>query len=349
MNITLTLPNGEKIAQTFSVDSITIGRSQKSDFVVVHESLSRIHCKVELLGHEFFITDLKSSNGVILDGKKIQPNVRTPFSTFLRIQLGLLECSIKESNTYSSVTYSSALEVHRKEAAEELSKLTILSRSINRVALSTPLEMKSAAPRPESNSFYKIFALVSVGLIMVGYITLNKEEVVKPSVPVVQTPKTITKPKVVIQDDFKATDTYETIRTKISCKADIDVCKEMEITEDEAEGIYKDGKEVFVFINPSRKLKNFTAISTKSDAPELIALSIFISSSIYRDLKAHDVDQVHLIVLDEEFRMIKVFRFNSKTYTENENIKTGITEAISRGNPTPFWQSLNSQVKSKTF
>ncbi len=88
MRVQLTLLNGEKIDVHVPRETITIGRSNKCDLVIPQESISRQHCKVEIKGEEFFITDLGSINGVYIEGNKILPNEATPFQTYLNISFG---------------------------------------------------------------------------------------------------------------------------------------------------------------------------------------------------------------------------------------------------------------------
>lgn len=88
MRLLLTLVDGEEIEYKMEKDSVTIGRSSQCDLVISHESMSRQHCKIEFKNGEFFITDLGSINGVLIDGKKIPPNSSIPFHTYLHLAFG---------------------------------------------------------------------------------------------------------------------------------------------------------------------------------------------------------------------------------------------------------------------
>ena len=71
-----------------------IGRGGSCDVVIDHDSISRQHCKVELVNGEFLITDLNSKNGVILDEKKLEPRKPTVYHSFLVFMLGVTEVQV---------------------------------------------------------------------------------------------------------------------------------------------------------------------------------------------------------------------------------------------------------------
>lgn len=88
MHITVKLLDGEVLEFPFEGRSATIGRSPKCEIVIPHDGVSRQHCRIDLENGEFFVTDLASTNGVMIDGKKIQPNKKTLFQTYLPLSFG---------------------------------------------------------------------------------------------------------------------------------------------------------------------------------------------------------------------------------------------------------------------
>lgn len=85
--------------------SVIIGRSNKCEFVVPKDDLSREHCRFEYLNGETFITDLGSKNGVSIDGKRLAPNVKTKFTDTSDVLL---------SEVYLFKFFSVAIEVKSK-------------------------------------------------------------------------------------------------------------------------------------------------------------------------------------------------------------------------------------------
>ena len=61
--------------QTFSFfgDTVFIGRSSRNDIQIRDTSISRKQIKIFLIGGKFFVEDLKSTNGTLINGKKIAP------------------------------------------------------------------------------------------------------------------------------------------------------------------------------------------------------------------------------------------------------------------------------------
>lgn len=91
MKVILTFYSGEVREFEVEKNQFVIGRSPKSDISVSVEGISRSHCLVEIEDGEIFITDLDSTNGVLIDSKKIQPNKRTLYNMFLNLSLGPIQ------------------------------------------------------------------------------------------------------------------------------------------------------------------------------------------------------------------------------------------------------------------
>ena len=88
MHITVKLLDGEVLEFPFEGKSAIIGRSPKCEIVIPHDGVSRQHCRLDLENGEFFVTDLASTNGVLIDGKKILPNKKTLLLTYLPLSFG---------------------------------------------------------------------------------------------------------------------------------------------------------------------------------------------------------------------------------------------------------------------
>jgi len=76
VKLTLTSPT-ESFTHHSSENSVRIGRSQKCEFNIPREDLSREHCLFEVVDNEYFVTDLGSKNGITIDRIRIDQNVRT--------------------------------------------------------------------------------------------------------------------------------------------------------------------------------------------------------------------------------------------------------------------------------
>src|SRR4051812_18855013 len=51
--------------------TLTVGRGADNDIVIDHPAISRHHCRVILYGDSYFVEDLNSTNGTVVNGKKI--------------------------------------------------------------------------------------------------------------------------------------------------------------------------------------------------------------------------------------------------------------------------------------
>lgn len=76
VKLTLTSPT-ESFTHHSAENSVRIGRSQKCEFNIPREDLSREHCLFEVVNGEYFVTDLGSKNGITVDRIRIDQNTRT--------------------------------------------------------------------------------------------------------------------------------------------------------------------------------------------------------------------------------------------------------------------------------
>ena len=78
---------GEKIGTEIALSGrqLTIGRAGDSDLVVDDEFTSTHHAKLVFINGEWLIQDLDSTNGTLLDGKKIATTTVVPMNTQVRV------------------------------------------------------------------------------------------------------------------------------------------------------------------------------------------------------------------------------------------------------------------------
>ncbi|MBY0517081.1 MAG: FHA domain-containing protein [Bacteriovoracaceae bacterium] len=77
--------------QEFEVDknTVIIGRGSNCDVILKIEGISRQHCQIEATPRgEFIITDLGSTNGVLIDNQRITANEPTKYSAYLPLAIG---------------------------------------------------------------------------------------------------------------------------------------------------------------------------------------------------------------------------------------------------------------------
>jgi ABC transport system ATP-binding/permease protein len=62
-------------SETFSTDNIIVGRAADVDLVLNHPEVSRRHCRVLLEGDEWFVEDLESRRGTVVNGNRLSSRV----------------------------------------------------------------------------------------------------------------------------------------------------------------------------------------------------------------------------------------------------------------------------------
>jgi hypothetical protein len=83
----LVVTAGEKVGAEIALAGrqLTIGRSGDSDLVVDDEYTSTHHAKLVFINGDWLVQDLDSTNGTLLDGKKITTTQVVPMNTQVRV------------------------------------------------------------------------------------------------------------------------------------------------------------------------------------------------------------------------------------------------------------------------
>ncbi|MGD9780754.1 MAG: FHA domain-containing protein [Kiritimatiellia bacterium] len=67
-------------------EPLTIGRSREADIPLLDDKVSRAHCGIRLSDGEFYLKDLKSRNGVFVNGQRVEDTAKLKPGD--RIQIG---------------------------------------------------------------------------------------------------------------------------------------------------------------------------------------------------------------------------------------------------------------------
>ncbi|MDH3393505.1 MAG: FHA domain-containing protein [Desulfobulbaceae bacterium] len=101
----------ERPIKTFSIEEggrVTIGRGSEADVVIDNTAISRVHAALELQNGVYFISDLKSLNGTMVNGERITEMV--PISKTDTIDVGkfrLIPAALETGQHVSSSTVTS--------------------------------------------------------------------------------------------------------------------------------------------------------------------------------------------------------------------------------------------------
>lgn len=89
----LVIVAGERAGRRFELGAkpVVIGRVAPADLVIDDSQISRKHCRVSLVLEEVYVSDLGSSNGTMVDGKRITHTELLPPGARLQIGTHILE------------------------------------------------------------------------------------------------------------------------------------------------------------------------------------------------------------------------------------------------------------------
>ncbi len=159
MLVSLKLISGEIVQHQVKTDVVTIGRSKSCTIVAPYDGISRNHCQINFENGEIFVTDLGSTNGVFIDGTKIEPNVKIPYQTYLTFSIGSIQSVTIEFDDKTSVNTPSSLNQYHSQNSDHISKdsdLTATKAYTSEVQkaqketvlkLKTPPAKETASPR----------------------------------------------------------------------------------------------------------------------------------------------------------------------------------------------------------
>lgn len=125
--------------QVYSVQkqAAIVGRGSNCDIIIVAEGVSRQHLKVEASRTGVcYVTDLGSTNGTILDGKRLRPNTPTPYAPFHTLSIGSIPAISIETGVSAEKTLSAYRSVLRND-----------DKTVE-IHLDVPQEKTQVRPRP---------------------------------------------------------------------------------------------------------------------------------------------------------------------------------------------------------
>lgn len=182
----LTFYPSDSEPKTFSVakHSLIIGRSPSCDIPLIIEGISRQHCRIEYKNGDLFLTDLGSTNGVFIDGRRIQPKTPIRYQTFLPLSIGAIPnvmIELPDISRYGTEQLLPGVEVVSPgdhPGTESLTRTKLVPRNFPKRNPRPPIPVR----REEKSNFTNILAL----LILVGgvyYFFTNFKEQPKEQIP----------------------------------------------------------------------------------------------------------------------------------------------------------------------
>lgn len=92
--VTVTEPSGAHYSRVFDSDQIFIGRNQDCDLVLPDGNVSGRHAQLNLADGKFILADLKSTNGIYVNGRQVRTPILISGPNKIHIAVFLLSVSI---------------------------------------------------------------------------------------------------------------------------------------------------------------------------------------------------------------------------------------------------------------
>lgn len=166
-------------------DVVIVGRSHQVDLMVESATISRQHCKLEYFQGGFFITDLGSSNGTFINGKRLEINQRTSYVQNSQLTIGKLDCVLCENGApllvpdakvissklsangdYTSTLRLARIDLNKPKSSFEIEERPRVQQDVTRTHLiKNPISEHYKKNRPKKIDLTKVFAVVFIILI----------------------------------------------------------------------------------------------------------------------------------------------------------------------------------------
>jgi len=186
MHFTVKLLDGEILEFSYEGKSATIGRSPKCEIVIPHDGVSRQHCRIDFENGEYFVTDLASTNGVMIDGNKIIPNKKTVFLTYLPLSFGPVQSLTitDESPTGFTTSLTGATITETLSGNKQIKEKIAAQRTVIQTKTESPKKKES-----KKVDFKMILAtLFALGIMVFAYYLHQMQDPEGVSAPVENRP-----------------------------------------------------------------------------------------------------------------------------------------------------------------
>lgn len=122
MELSFKLITGEEYKFSVQKPSVVVGRSTKCDVVIPHEGVSRQHCQIELEEGKIFVTDLGSTNGVVLDGERLETGTKKAYLPYMTLSFGAVQTAQIEPGDTGTVVVKRAgpLDQYTNQAPQKV-------------------------------------------------------------------------------------------------------------------------------------------------------------------------------------------------------------------------------------
>jgi len=146
---------GEKFggrSYEFAVEKTTVGRGDHNTLTIHDSSVSQTHCEILVNGSEVIVRDLGSSNGTVVNGKRLR-NQQCQLKAGQTVRFGTVEARLEFeqrsfSDTATAETAINSYVRHQHDYEQEPINPALFSMTLDPVSESSPGDYTVALPDP---------------------------------------------------------------------------------------------------------------------------------------------------------------------------------------------------------
>lgn len=178
------------------VEKTTVGRGDHNTLTILDASVSSSHCEILVYGTEVIVRDLGSSNGTLVNGKRLESQQQRPLDNGQIVQFGSVEARLEllsesDSDTVTGLTgfHAYARVVNEQHEPKPATAVTAriepslaggdqtlnLTRSTPATESKSPPEPAAISPIEESSGKLRLISLVvaaGLGLVILFWLVV---------------------------------------------------------------------------------------------------------------------------------------------------------------------------------
>lgn len=310
-----------------------VGRSKNVDVTIVREELSRSHFEVEYVDKKFYLTDLNSTNGLIVNGERLPAGERVLYQNIFPIEIG----------DKISILISADSEAPVEESPSSLERFNVkrpapvVSRDETRTTVSPRRPMGATSRRQSHGTAMKsnpqmlvtLFIVLAMGAGVYYYYS-QKEDPASAEVITGNGDSNLGPPKVQGPAPFKSSELdLSKLLSQNQCDKFGTLCADMKLSRPLENVVLADQK-LIVFVNVAEyKIENeHSAFSKLSEVEKFEYILAYTGLNPILINVASEQKATHLIVVG--FSSIEGLTVVKGILNINYAIFSGITEAFHR-------------------
>lgn len=310
-------PKGK--SETFVVDkpSVVVGRGVTCDVPLPYEGFSRRHAQIDVVNGEVFVTDLGSTNGVLVDGERIVPGAKKQIHSYLNLQIGpahQVEVNLDDDHEAApipvvkknaDITRSRTdLKVHR----HDVSKTTRIDPALIK-------KLKTSNKKADNKNVIAAGLLICILGLGYYYQFVLNAPVEESGSELVETPPVVVP---ITEKEFLSSNVLSSLYKNANCQQPLTQwCTDARIVSAQKEGAVKEGRNLVVYLNMDPFINEHHSESFNqrdlNKRLEILALRrIFNSNALNAFLRQTEFDTFQVVagtINEDQYAPFAAFKF----------------------------------------